>query len=514
VEGAHVGTIAHTATSGDVNYDGITIADVTVNITDDDVALGLIIVKTAVDLNGSPLRPGDEIEYLVVVTNGDAFLHTNVIISDWMPQNILLVAGSERCSPGATCTAYLDVPPDGAPVLGADYQPADSGGVVIASMGSLASGQVFTVTFRGRVIPNALSIGGNVAVVESDAQEPLASSATCPPGGCTVGAGLTATKVAVDLNGSPLIAGEVVEYRIVVTNGGDSETNVTITDTVPANMALVAGSVTCSAGASCGESGGEITASVGSLGSGDALTLTFRAWVDTCATSVGGNVAVFWSDDQGKQKTLSVYPPRGGAVLACSPDLHEEDDTPGQAGYLQVGSPHQAHTFCDDAVDWHAFTALANEVYTITTSSWGLAADTFLTVIDTDGVTVWAVNDDCPGATDGSSCIVWTAPSSGLYYARVTNRDGVVGCNTGYEVWIETRTPPVLIYLPLVTRNGTPGDLVEAVPPDVGRRASLGSGVAPGAAGAVEWVGSGSLLLALVGVRKLCAHKLCVCKKR
>jgi uncharacterized repeat protein (TIGR01451 family) len=507
VEGAHVGTITHASASSDGNYNGIGIAGVTVSITDNDVTGGLSIVKTAVDLNGFPLHPADEIEYLVVVTNGDISGHTNVIISDWMPRSILLVAGSERCSPGATCAAYLDVPPDGVPALGADYQPADSGGVVIASMGSLASGQVFTVTFRGRVVPNALSIGGNVAVVESDAQEPLASSPTCPPGGCTVGAGLTATKEAVDLNGAPLVAGEVVEYRIVVTNGGAGEINVTITDTVPANTALVAGSVTCSAGASCGESGGEITASIGSLEAGNVLSLTFRARVDACAASVGGNVAVFWSDGQGRQKTLPVYPPGGGVVLPCPADLHEDDDTPAQAGYLQVGAPHQAHTFCDDAVDWHAFTALANEVYTITTSSWGLAADTVLTVIGADGVTVWTFNDDCPGATDGSSCLTWTAPSSGLYYARVANRDGVIGCNTGYEVWIEARTPPVLIYLPLVARDGTPDDLVEAVPPDVGRRASLGSGVAPGLAGAAEWVGSGSLVLALVGMHKLSALK-------
>jgi uncharacterized repeat protein (TIGR01451 family) len=517
VEGPHTGTITHTATSSDAIYDGIGIASVTANITDDDVALGLLIVKTAVDLNGYPLRPGDEIEYTVVVTNGDALAHTNVIISDWLPENTLLVAGSESCSPGATCATYLDVSPDGAPGLDADYQPANFGGVVIASMGSLASGQVFTVTFRANVVPNALSIDGNVAVVESDTQEPLASSPTCPPGGCTVEEGLAATKVAVDLNGSPLIAGEAVEYRIVVTNGEDGETNVTITDTVPANMALVAGSITCSTGASCGESGGEITASIGSLGPGEALTLTFRARVNACATSVGGNVAAFWSDDQGRQETLPVYPPGGGTVLACSPDLHEEDDTPAQAVYLPIGSPHQAHTFCDDAADWHAFTVLANEVYTITTSSWGLAADTFLSVIDADGVTVWAVNDDCPGATDGSSCLAWTAPASGLYYVRISNRDGLTGCNTEYEVWIETQTPPVFIYLPLVTRNAAPTDLSMDVP--LGRD-EAGLDVGPGIIGGAGWLSWGSLVLALVGAHKKLnalkpsAHKPSVRKKR
>jgi uncharacterized repeat protein (TIGR01451 family) len=330
---------------------------------------------------------------------------------------------------------------------------------------------------------------------------------------------LAATKVAVDLNGAPLIAGELVEYRIVVTNSGDGETNVTITDTVPMNMALVAGSITCSTGASCGESGGEITASIGSLGTGDSITLTFQARVDLCVSSVGENVAAYWSDDQGRQETLPVYPPGGGVVLPCSADPYEDDDTPGQAVYLPVGSPHQAHTFCDDAIDWHAFTALANEVYTITTSSWGLAADTFLTVIDTDGVTVWAVNDDCPGATDGSSCLTWTAPASGVYYVRITNRDGVFGCNTGYEVWIETRTSYELVYLPLVTRNYTPADLSMDVSSgrDAAGRDERGAQVLirPGAAvGGVSWLSSGDLVLALAGVHKLSAHKLCVSKKK
>jgi uncharacterized repeat protein (TIGR01451 family) len=503
VEGAHVGTIMHSVTSSDGNYDGIGIASVTVNITDNDVVGGLAIAKTAVDLNGAPLRLGDEIEYHVLVTNGDTSAHTNVIISDWMPQNTSLVAGSESCSPGATCAAYFDPPPDDVLAFGADYQPADSGGVVIASMGSLASGQVFTLTFRVRVHPNILSIDGNVAVVESDTQGPLATSPTCPPGGCTVVAGLTATKEAVDLNGAPLVAGEVVEYRILVTNGGDGETNVTITDTVPTNMTLVAGSVTCSAGVSCGEVGGEIAASVGSLGSGEAITLAFQARVDACITSVGGNVAFFWSDDQGRQKTLPAYPPGRGVVLACSPDLYEDDDTPAQAAYLPVGLAHQAHTFCDDAADWSAFTVLAGEVYTVTTSSWGLNADTFLTVVGTDGVTVLAVNDDCPGATDGSSCIVWTAPSSGVYYVRTSNRDGLSGCNTEYEVWVETRTEPVRVYLPLVMRDFTQADL----PPDIrsGSRGKLGlvADASRGRASELDWVGRGSLVFALLGVQKV-----------
>jgi uncharacterized repeat protein (TIGR01451 family) len=485
---------------------------VTLTIVDNDVVGALIITKLAVDLNGTPLRVGDRIEYRIEVTNGDASTHTNVLIGDWVPQNTALVAGSEACSPGATCIAYLDAAPGDAPAFGADDHPADSGGLVMASVGSLAPGAVLTLTFQVWVPPGVSSIGGNIAMTESDGQEMLATDPVCPPAGCVVVAGLVATGVAADINGAPLVAGEVVEYRIVVTNNGGTVSNVSITDTVPTNMALVAGSITCSAGASCGEAGGEIVASIGSLGSGGAITLTFRARVDPCVTSVGGNVAAFWSDDQGRQETLPVYPPGGGAVLACPADLYEGDDSPAQAVHLQVGKAYsQFHTFCDDSADWNAFTALANEVYTITTSSWGLNADTFLTIIGTDGVTVWAINDDCPGATDGSSCIVWTAPSSGVYYARTTNRGGLSGCNTEYEVWIESRTPPVLVYLPLVARNYAPADLSMDVPPGVGEagRASRETRIrarletAPSAVGEASWLGSGSLLFALLGVRKV-----------
>jgi hypothetical protein len=102
------------------------------------------------------------------------------------------------------------------------------------------------------------------------------------------------------------------------------------------------------------------------------------------------------------------------------------------------------------------FAAQAGEVYTITTSAWGAGADTFLSIIDVNGVSVLAVNDDCLGTTDGSSCMVWTALSSDVYYVRVTNRDGLTGCNTEYDIGIESGvTYGQRIYLPLVARGYT-----------------------------------------------------------
>jgi uncharacterized repeat protein (TIGR01451 family) len=144
-----------------------------------------------------------------------------------------------------------------------------------------------------------------------------------------------------------------------------------------------------------------------------------------------------------------------GDVLApgcgCPPDGYEEDDTWEGAAALTPGGM-QLHDFCDDAVDWVAFEAQAGAVYTLTTSSWGRRADTFLSLFDTDGETLLAANDDYQGAGDYSSQIVWQAPAGGTYYVRTTNRASLDGCLTEYDLWLEEREE-YRIYLPVTLRN-------------------------------------------------------------
>jgi hypothetical protein len=142
-----------------------------------------------------------------------------------------------------------------------------------------------------------------------------------------------------------------------------------------------------------------------------------------------------------------------GDVLAeiciCDGDSYEDDDSPSQATLLEVGYIYsQTHDFCDDATDWYTFTARAHDVYTITTSSWDWRADTSLAIFDADGHML-AANDDHEGTTDFSSRIVWKAPSDGIYYVRATNRSGMPGCHTNYDIWLEYRDLPDY-YLPLM----------------------------------------------------------------
>ncbi|MGD8487718.1 MAG: SdrD B-like domain-containing protein [Anaerolineae bacterium] len=139
------------------------------------------------------------------------------------------------------------------------------------------------------------------------------------------------------------------------------------------------------------------------------------------------------------------------SVCTCPADGYEEDDLVVQATELRVGE-RQMHDFCDDASDWSYFSAQAGQVYTITTSSWGQRADTFLALFDTDGQSLLASSDDYQGTTDYSSRVRWQAPESGMYYVRTRNRAALSGCLTDYEVWIEQRDR-LHVYLPLVMRN-------------------------------------------------------------
>jgi uncharacterized repeat protein (TIGR01451 family) len=184
----------------------------------------------------------------------------------------------------------------------------------------------------------------------------------------------------------------------------------------------------------------------------------------TLSTTVAGQHAVVETDPPGYYSTtpnsvnLGVtlghgYPLNFGDNPPCPRDAYEEDDTAVQAKGL--GSTIMAHNFCEDATDWTSFTAQANSVYTITTRAYGQRSDTVLALYGPDAVTLLAMNDDYTGVTDFSSRLVWRAPTSGVYYVQVTNRGGMTGRDTGYEVWKNERTYR-FIYLPLVMRNYGP----------------------------------------------------------
>ncbi len=283
-------------------------------------------------------------------------------------------------------------------------------------------------------------------------------------GDLQINANLVVTKTEATLQ-DPLVIGEPLTYWITVTNKGPFDaTNVVVTDTLPARVTF--------ASASASQGGCDdpqdrtillpenlFVCRVGDLAVGRHITVSLVVTPtalgeiknQVIARASEGNVNIKNSQDE--ETTL---------IICCPQDAYEEDDTKMEAVTLTVGVT-QTHNFCDDATDWVTFTAQAGITYTLTTAidpvvpyvvgmTLGGQADTVLSLFDADGQTL-GENDNYEGVTDGSSRLAWQAPEDGLYYGRVTNKNGF-GCGTRYKLWLESyQEPAPVIYLPVVVRG-------------------------------------------------------------
>jgi len=132
----------------------------------------------------------------------------------------------------------------------------------------------------------------------------------------------------------------------------------------------------------------------------------------------------------------------------CGPDSYEPDDSSAQASLLTVGAAAQNHNFDHRGdVDWLRFDAIAGRYYDVWTDNL-LGADTILFLVDVDGQTDLAQNDDDPNRGLASR-IVWKAPDTGTYYIRVEEYNLLGNC-ISYD--IGAAVVP-LLYLPTIVRT-------------------------------------------------------------
>ena len=116
--------------------------------------------QTVLDVGGPPLRPGDELEYTVTVSNGGSGAATAVSLTATLPASVRYVPGSLQLVSGA------------APVILTDAADADAGeldagstlvvrvgeGVDGASGGRLAAGESVVVSYRVALAADASGI--------------------------------------------------------------------------------------------------------------------------------------------------------------------------------------------------------------------------------------------------------------------------------------------------------------------------------------------------------------------
>lgn len=189
----------------------------------------LRVDKLAAPAEGGSVKPGDHIDYAIIIENEAAGtdVATGLELTDTTPANTTYVAGSATL--------------DDNPIPGTD-NPFAFG----QALSDLAPGERHTATFRVRVeepLPNETPIS-NTATVSAANHADVSDSANHTVSSAPT---LTVDKTAEPAEGGTIKPGETITYSIAVTNefgATETATNVVVTDPAPEDTTFVEGSAT------------------------------------------------------------------------------------------------------------------------------------------------------------------------------------------------------------------------------------------------------------------------------
>ncbi|MDI1449560.1 DUF3344 domain-containing protein [Polyangium sp. 6x1] len=131
-------------------------------------------LKTAVDLNGGALLPGDTVEYTVVVTNTGNDTAVNTVLTDVIPMGVTYVPGSIEVIAGPNMGTKTDTAADdqGEYVAGTNTVLVRLGaGANGANGGTMLVNDTTTVKFRVTVNPDASGTINNQAIITAAGEQ-------------------------------------------------------------------------------------------------------------------------------------------------------------------------------------------------------------------------------------------------------------------------------------------------------------------------------------------------------
>lgn len=258
-------TATVSSTEFDAGFDTNTANNTASESTDVNPAIDLSVIK--VD-SSDPVIAGNDLVYTITVSNDGPSTATGVTMSDTLPA-------------GVTFTS----------VTSSQGTAEEAGGVVTADLGSLASGASATVTVTVSVDPGTTGTLTNTATAtgtETDTNTQNNSDTETTAVNSSVD--LVITKTGSIATVSP---GNSFSYEIVVTNEGPSTaTDVSMTDTLPAELEFV--NATSTAG-TVNNVGNAITADLGTLAPGASVSITLHTRVLASASDMIQNTATVTS---------------------------------------------------------------------------------------------------------------------------------------------------------------------------------------------------------------------------
>lgn len=232
----------------------------------------VVLTKQADPPDGTIVLPGDTITYALTFENSTEVTLRDVLLTDELPGSVSYEAGSMALeSVGATET-LTDAADSDAGTFDGSSGPS---GMVMARLGDVNPGEVWTLVFRVIVRPEDVSRAGVVnSATASMLGRPIAHAG---PVAHPVDP-FEIVKTGRDVNGGKLAPGDQIEWTIVVTNTGlTPTTHVVVRDTVPGETAYVTGSIT-GPGANDTDAPALVW-DIDSMDVGASVTLTFRSTV-------------------------------------------------------------------------------------------------------------------------------------------------------------------------------------------------------------------------------------------
>ncbi|WP_242241982.1 DUF6923 family protein [Bacillus cereus group sp. BfR-BA-01309] len=238
------------------------------------------VVKTGIP---NPVLSGSVLTYTIVVSNAGPSDAQNVVLSDAVPGEIL--------SP--------EYSTDG----GITFNPWPG----FVNLGTLANGASQTVIIRGTVNGSATGLITNTAVVSSTTPDPDPTN--------NISTEFTAVNTSADISvvktdsPSPVIAGSLLTYTVVVSNAGPNDAlNVTLTDAVPSE--ILSPVYSTDGGITFNPWPGSLN--LGTLANGTSQTIIIRGNVNPLATGLITNTATVNSttpDPDPENNTSTVVTP-------------------------------------------------------------------------------------------------------------------------------------------------------------------------------------------------------------
>lgn len=285
---------------------------------------GLIVHKIDTlwgDLNGDALpSPGDTILYEVTVENIGSAPATDVIMTDALDPNVAPVANSVQASRGLVTSGN-----------------AASDDTVEVQIGVVPPGEIVRISYLVGIdpaLPDDIAMLTNQCRLDSNELPPIFSDDPRAPGRTDrtrtiIGARPDVQMFKTDLlvndvgNDGDVSAGDTLLYLVVIANRGNvAATDVLFEDTLPADVELLASTLSASAGsftADTSSTPARIVGDIGTLGPGEEVVVGFRVVVSIDSTA----------SELVNQCTVTIGNPDVGgrnSIVSDDPDTNEGDD--------------------------------------------------------------------------------------------------------------------------------------------------------------------------------------------